>query len=125
MSTNATISIENVDNSIDSIYLHWDGDSAGAILKEHYVNPEKVLQLIKLGDVSSLGPEIGTKHSFDSRDANVTTFYGRDRGDRNVRAEHYVTKAQFIAQDCNQQYNYLFTNGEWKVSKYSGNLTAL
>ena len=76
-----------------SIYCHWDGHPAynGMILLEHYTNPDKVAELISLGSLSSLGPEIGEKHDFDQRDENVCTFYGRDRGEEDVGAELFAT----------------------------------
>jgi hypothetical protein len=66
----------------------------GAILNEHYSNSPKVNNLIALGDLSSLRPEIGVQHAFSSLDVpkeeqeaydkehgNSCTFYTRDRGE--------------------------------------------
>ena len=76
-----------------SIYCHWDGylEHNGAILQEHY-DSAKANQLVALGDLSSLRPEIGVKHPFSCLDAeagsdyeerygDMCTFYDRDRGE--------------------------------------------
>jgi hypothetical protein len=80
------------------IYCHWDGypEHNGVVLLQHYTDPDKVAELISLGSVSSLGPEIGEKHDFDSRDMNVCTFYGRDRGEEDVGATEFETLEQAV-----------------------------
>jgi len=97
MSTRSMIAIENPHSkAVKAIYCHWDGYLAhnGAILNEHYSNSPKVNNLIALGDLSSLRPEIGVQHAFSSLDVpkeeqeaydkehgNSCTFYTRDRGE--------------------------------------------
>ena len=97
MGTRSMIAIENPHSkAVKSIYCHWDGYLAhnGAILNEHYSNSPKVNNLIALGDLSSLRPEIGVQHAFSSLDVpkaeqeaydkehgNSCTFYTRDRGE--------------------------------------------
>ena len=68
MATRSTIALEYADGTVDQIYCHWDGylENNGKILVEHYMDPFKVQQLMALGDISSLGPNIGEKHSFDT-----------------------------------------------------------
>jgi hypothetical protein len=91
------IAIENPHSkAVKSIYCHWDGylGHNGRILNEHYSNSPKVNNLIALGDLSSLRPEIGVQHAFSSLDVpkaeqeaydkehgNSCTFYTRDRGE--------------------------------------------
>ena len=118
MSTNAEIAVLNENGSVEAIYLHWDGynhNGAGDMLREHYTELDKVKELIKLGDLSTLGPEIGEKHDFDSRDASVCTAYGRDRGEDGAAADHYNDFAAFKREGCAQQYVYLFADGAWKM----------
>ena len=97
MGTRSMIAIENPHSkAVKAIYCHWDGYLAhnGAILNEHYSNSPKVNNLIALGDLSSLRPEIGVQHAFSSLDVpkaeqeaydkehgNSCTFYTRDRGE--------------------------------------------
>jgi len=92
------IAIENPNSkSVKAVYCHWDGylEHNGSILNKHYSVSPKVNNLIALGDLSSLRPEIGDKHLFSSleikdkaeREAyektveNMCTFYTRDRGE--------------------------------------------
>ena len=97
MGTRSMIAIENPNSkAVKSIYCHWDGylEHNGSILEKHYSNSPKVNNLIALGDLSSLRPEIGVKHLFSSlelpkeeREAHeeavkdMCTFYTRDRGE--------------------------------------------
>jgi hypothetical protein len=51
-------------NGYRGIYCLWDGylEGVGAILQQYYTDPTKLDQLIRLGDISSLGAEIGERH---------------------------------------------------------------
>lgn len=104
-----------------TIYCHWDGylDYNGAILVEHYNTPEKVSELISLGDLSALrerlAPAEGEKHSFDSPQADICIFYGRDRGETGVEAKTYKSRKALYeaARDCWAAYIYVFDKGHW------------
>jgi len=95
MSTRSMIIRENLDGSYDTIYCHWDGypSNNGRLLLGYWNTPELVGALIKLGDLSSLGTRIGTKHDFDKWDSNGPEMdcnaYGRDRGEKGVKSKHY------------------------------------
>jgi hypothetical protein len=69
------------DGSILAVYCHWDGYPShnGKILNAHYTERSKVQELMDLGDLSSLGPEIGEKHNFDAPPKGQCNAYGRDR----------------------------------------------
>jgi len=97
MGTRSMIAIENPNSkAVKSIYCHWDGylEHNGSILENHYATSPKVNNLIALGDLSSLGTQIGEKHPFSphfdegskvayeaAKDAGYCTFYTRDRGE--------------------------------------------
>jgi len=144
MGTRSMIAIQNpYSKQIRAVYCHWDGylEHNGAILQKHYSNSPKVNNLIALGDISSLRPEIGEKHDFSRLDStlpekeyealygNMTTYYGRDRGESN--AEFRVFKN--LADACEfydhsgVEYYYVFkytkasdyTVGEWHFKKYN------
>ena len=57
MSTRSHIGIWNEDGSLDAIYCHWDGYPSynGALLLHHYQDPEKIRELIALGDITARG----------------------------------------------------------------------
>ncbi len=109
MGTRSNIGIINRDGSVEMIYCHWDGypSNNGKILLENYTNEDKLRALLELGDLSSLGPELGTQHDFDfgmklmggsledqaeyDRLSNMCTAYGRDRGEQGCKARTYKT----------------------------------
>ena len=117
MAARSTISIKNEDGSIDQIYCHWNGysEGVGKTLVLHYKDVEKIYDLIELGDVSSLGKEIGEKHNFNHRPENVTTFYGRDRGEPDTVAFHFEDWDDFLRNSDKQDYNYVYIDDEWKL----------
>lgn len=120
MATRSTIAIRNADMTVTGIYCHWDGylSNNGKILVENYTDEAKVRELIALGNISSLGKEIGTKHDFDKAPDNECNAYGRDRGERDQEAKNYPFWDALIGND-GEEYNYLFVPGEgWYVEYY-------
>jgi len=115
MATRSTISIEKADGTVKQVYCHWDGfpESVGRTLKENYQTPEIVEELINLGDMSSLGKTIGTKHDFDNRPEEETTYYGRDRGGDDTEPQVYDDLETFLLTGQQEQYNYIFREGAW------------
>ena len=118
MSTNSSISIMTIEGG-KTIYSHWDGypQHNGMILKKHYNTSEKVEELISMGNVSILHKNIGTKVSFEgfnSRKQKQCLFYGRDRDERDQEATSFLS-TEFPIET--QEWNYLFVNGKWHVSK--------
>jgi hypothetical protein len=128
MGTRSTISIQNEDGTVTGIYVHWDGylSNNGRILQEFYTTEAQVRELIALGDLSSLGANIGERHDFNAADTATTlaetrcTAYGRDRGETGIEARTAHNWRQFIAEN-GQEYDYLFTPGTgWEVNTYNG-----
>jgi hypothetical protein len=121
MATRSLIGKLNSDNTVDYIYCHWDGyvDNNGRILYEHYNTLEKVDALLALGDLSSLGNEIGEKHDFDFHfgkpGEDWCTAYGRDRGETGVSWKT-TTFEMYPKADNATEYQYLFTDEGWKVN---------
>ena len=115
MGTRSTIALEFADKTVQQVYCHWDGylDHNGKILFENYSNPFILRDLIDMGDISSLGPKVGTKHPFSphgdgdkaaydaAQEAGYTTFYGRDRGEDGVSAKKFK---DFEDYKANHQY---------------------
>ncbi len=135
MATRSTIALEYADGTVDKIYCHWDGylDNNGVILFNNYKDPFKVQRLMDLGDVSSLGPDIGDKHDFDcphkygtpeyqqrqDDKREVTTFYGRDRGETGTGAQRYKDFADYRKNAQFEEYNYILRrDGNWYVEFY-------
>jgi len=139
MGTRSMIAIQNPYNKqVRAVYCHWDGylEHNGAILQKHYAASPKVNNLIALGDISSLRPEIGEKHDFSRLDStlpeaeyeklygNMTTFYTRDRGE-DTPFKVFKTLAEAEDHYTWSDYYYVFkytkasdyTVGEWHYKR--------
>ena len=140
MGTRSMIAIQNpYSKDIRAVYCHWDGylEHNGSILQKHYSASPKVNNLIALGDISSLRQEIGEKHAFSRFETpmdeeawgklygNMTTFYGRDRGEKDVGFKVFNTLAQAEEHYTWSDYFYCFKyskasdyqSGEWHYKK--------
>jgi hypothetical protein len=119
-----------------SVYCHWDGYYAhnGYILLNHY-DSAKANQLVALGDLSSLGPEIGEKHSFDIQakygtpeylaeqeaKAQMCTFYGRDRGESTTWAvSHNFFEFMDLCEKSTAEYFYVMKDDVWYAGRMYG-----
>jgi len=120
MGTRSTIALEYADGTVDQIYCHWDGylDYNGTILHKSYQDPFKVQRLMELGDLSSLGDDIGDKHDFDAR-TDDCTFYGRDRGEDGTEARRFASYEDYRANAQGEEFNYILrSDGSWYVEFY-------
>lgn len=134
MGTSSTIAILNNDGTVKSVYAHWYGyiSNNGLILFQHYQDVNKVKELIALGSLSSLKPEInppeGAIHNFDKPHDGVTNFYGRDRGEDNVNASEFSSLEDYVKKGDFQEFNYVFNEKENKwclLNTQSGKLKEL
>lgn len=114
MSTRSSIAMLNIDGTVHAHYCHSDGYLSynGEMLYEHYQDVNKVKELIALGDMSSLAPEVsppnGANHSFDSRYDDVCVFYGRDRKESDVDTQKYPSLEDYLENGNFQEYDYIF-----------------
>lgn len=131
MATRSAIGYKIEDGSIVGTYCHWDGyiSNNGDILAKHYTSLPKIIDLIAGGEMSSLGEEIGTKHSFDvysltmeekAKFEKMTTYYGRDRDEVGTGPRTFPSVEVFLdyfaGMGC--EFFYLYEKGEWTVSQY-------
>lgn len=117
MATRSYIGVRNPDASVDYIYCHFDGypEGVGQILLNHYTDMDKVNALLKLGDLSVLGKEIGEKQDFnDYKNLNRDwcLAYGRDRGEKNTSAKTGDYKE--LISDKSVDYVYVFDGDYWE-----------
>ena len=119
MGTRSRIGIQLADDSILSIYQHWDGYPSwiGRIQNTHYNTKEKVSELIDGGDCSSvwtkdrwtgkqLAPYVIENKEVEEYGPQYYAQRGEDcppRLDKNVK--------QFI--EDGEEYGYIYRNGEW------------
>ena len=129
MGTRSRIGVMHGDN-VKSVYCHWDGylEHNGAILQEHY-DSVKANQLVALGDLSSLKPEIGIQHAFgyhgteisaedyETQFGNMCTFYGRDRGETGTEWKTHTNFVDFFAEVEGSwcEWYYIMRDGVWYV----------
>jgi len=129
MGTRSRIAVMHGDNC-KSVYCHWDGylEYNGSILQKHY-DSAKANNLVALGDLSSLKPEIGIQHAFgyhgteisaedyEKQFGNMCTFYGRDRGESNVEFQTDTDFESFIerVQGNGCEWYYIMRDGVWYV----------
>jgi hypothetical protein len=134
MATRSLIGVMHGDKC-KAVYCHWDGylSNNGKILQEHY-DSAKANHLVSLGDLSSLGPNIGEKHDFDcphkydtpeylswqEAKAGMCTFYGRDRGEVGVDFKVFQNYDELLdfADGCMLEYYYIMKDGVWYVADY-------
>ena len=127
---------------MDSIYCHWDGylSHNGRILEESYTDEAKIRELIALGDLSSLGEEIGVKHPFDTpydygsqaylefkqKYGHMCNAYGRDRGE-DAPFKSFDGEAEFVDyyDGSGAEFYYLFDHGVWYVKSYKSDFKPL
>jgi hypothetical protein len=90
------------------------------MLTRHYNTHEKALELVRMGNASSIYPNLGERHRFDidqnkvSEHDKVCTFYGRDRGENDTAPRTYASP--YEAQKAEgEEYNYHFDGEEWYV----------
>jgi hypothetical protein len=118
MGTRARIGLRAEDDSVVSIYTHWDGypDHHGPILLNHYNTKVKVKELLALGDLSILGAKIGVKQDFyDHAYDGMCLAYGRDRGEKDCKALKSLSVEAFEKEtnDSWGEYAYLFDGLDW------------
>jgi hypothetical protein len=94
--------------------------------------------LIDLGDISSLKSTIGTKHDFshfgtaldqigyDALYGNMTTFYGRDRGETGADKKKFLDFQDFMVRFQHEEYAYILRkDGNWYVKQHDNEFELL
>jgi len=116
MATRSRIGIQLADESVLSVYHHWDGypEWLGRILKTHYNTKEKAAELIDGGDMSSCWTE--DRFSVDPTHGWKVQEYGPQYYSQ--RGEHCPPRldkdlCEYLLPDNSEEYAYVFRNGEW------------
>ena len=109
MGTRSRIGLQLSDDSILSVYCHWDGypEFNGVKLLEHFNSYEKAAELIDGGDISSLWTNLG----WDNETLPTTgPQYYSSRGEV-TEPRLDKTLGEYLSDG--EEYAYLFANGEW------------
>ena len=114
MSTRARIGILLPDDSILSVYHHWDGypEWLGVTLKQHYNTYEKASELIDGGNMGSCYSDNEfdyEKQEFVKQDPKPN-YYGGDS--EKPRLSRNFTQFAFDSKS-GEEYLYLFVDNEW------------
>ena len=115
MATRSRIGYVLSDDSIVSVYHHWDGypEWLGVTLREHYNTDEKVRELIDGGDMSSCYSDNEydeEKQEFVKGDPRPV--YYSERGE-DCPPRHSQTLSELAEIDCGEEFVYLWFMGEW------------
>ena len=114
MATRSRIGLQLADDSILSVYHHWDGypQWLGVTLNEKFNTFEKVADLIDGGDMSSCD----SNDDWDRKELGETApLYYNDRGEKteprlDLNFDDYVNNANAC-----EEYVYVFTsNNKWE-----------
>jgi hypothetical protein len=110
MSTRGTIAVQLTDGTVSQVYSHYDNylDGTGQMLLCCYNSQELAESLVKEGDISSVGKSM--EH---------TVYYGRDRGEKGCDPYVFSSLERYYEGLCGQAYNYLYTDGQWKVEYHA------
>ncbi len=124
MSTRSLICEELDNGKYKTIYCHSDGYLTynGAMLIDHFNDRKKLEELLALGDISQLKPNLYPDprypHSFDESQDEVVVAYGRDRGESDIEARELMFE-DLVDKSNWTEYVYIFDkNNTWQVLEY-------
>ena len=111
MGTRSRIGIQLKDDSILSVYCHWDGypEFNGVKLVEHFNSYDKAAELIDGGDISALWTNAGWDNETLSE---VGPLYYSSRGE-DLPPRLDADLCEFLLPDNSEEFAYVFRNGEW------------
>ena len=124
MSTRSFIGKTLPNGNVVGIYCHFDGypEGVGQTLKNSYTDQTKIDALLSLGDISSLGSELGEKHDFDDheliRSRDWTNAYHRDRGEEFNPNRLYLDLKEmqkYVGSDMGAEWAYIWGTDRWET----------
>jgi len=109
MATRSRIGIQLFDDSILSVYCHWDGypEFNGVKLQEHFNSYESASELIAGGDISCLWTNGGWNNEILTETGPL---YYSSRGE-DCPPRHNSDLNEYLSEG--EEYAYLFRDGEW------------
>lgn len=120
MGTRCHIAKKIGDNKYRTIFCQLDGypEYCGAILLDAYNTPDKLDELLSLGDIYKLGlrlsPSPGEPHGESHRQKDITVAYARDFREEMIEAED-MTLDQLDDFESSIEFVYIFDeDGVWK-----------
>ena len=117
MGTRSRIGIQLKDNSVLSVYCHWDGYPSfnGRVLREFYNTKEKVTQLINGGNISSLHTNVGwNNETLPETGPQYYTSRGESIDDNAPELSKNKNEYMKLGGEYgDEEYAYLFTSAGW------------
>ena len=119
MATRSRIGYVLKDDSIVSVYHHWDGypEWLGNILNKHYNEDSKVRELIDGGDMSSCYTDSGWDLDPDAPKRDPQPCYYSERGE-DCPPRHFQTLSDLADYDCGEEFLYLWFMNTWNCYAY-------
>ena len=113
MATRSRIGIQLKDESVLSVYHHWDGypEWLGRILKTHYNTKEKVEELIDGGNMSSCWSDKIWGEKLPEGEYAPEYYTARGEKIEDNAPRHDQTVEEYLANG--EEYAYIFRDGEW------------
>ena len=116
MGTRSRIGIQLKDDSILSVYCHYDGYPSfnGKVLREFYNTKEKVSRLINGGNMSCTWTNAGWNNE-TLPEMGPLHYTMRGESIEDNAPELNKNKSEYLktADDCGEEYAYLFTSAGW------------
>ena len=119
MGTRSRIGIQLKDNSVLSVYCHYDGypEFNGRILRDNYDTVEKVRQLIDGGDMSCTWTNAGWNNE-TLPESGPLHYTARGESLESNAPRYDESIFDFLDKKNNEEYAYIWTvNNEWKCAK--------
>ena len=112
MATRSRIGLLLDNDYVLSVYHHWDGypSGLGVFLQHNYTTKEQIAELLDGGDISS----IYSTTDWNDEQVDEHVLYYNDRGEKteprlDLNVEDYIENEY----SADEEYAYLFENGEW------------
>ena len=108
MATRSRIGLLVGDESVVSVYHHWDGypNWLGVTLRQKYTTKEQIEELLDGGDISC----IDSDKDWDLKECEPHVQYYNDRGE-DTEPRFDSTVEDYLVNG--EEYAYLFENNEW------------
>ena len=108
MATRSRIGLLIGDESVVSVYHHWDGypQWLGVHLRQNYTTKEKISELLDGGDISCIDSD--TNWKLEKCEPHVQ--YYNDRGE-NTEPRLDLNDDDFF--ENNEEFAYIFDDGKW------------
>ena len=116
MGTRSRIGIQLQDNSVLSVYCHYDGypEFNGRILRDNYDTIEKVRELIDGGDMSCTWTNAGWNNE-TLPESGPLHYTARGESLESNAPRYDESIFDFLDKKNNEEYAYIWTvNNEWK-----------